>query len=263
MSEPAPLVLVEIRAGFRIVRLNRPDKLNAFTEDLHRALAAALAEAEADPDCRALLLTGTGRAFSAGQDLGDRIRAIAEGPLDLGASLERFYEPLVAKIRALPFPVVVAIGGVASGAGLNLALHGDVVIAARGARLTEPFSRIGLVPDAGGTWLLPRLIGRAKANALMFLAETISGEDAERIGLVAEAVDDDRLQERAEAICARLASGPRAALTRLKRLTQAAEANDLPAQLVAEREAQQACGRHRDYAEGLAAFAEKRPARFD
>lgn len=262
MSE-TPLVLVEIRDGFRVVRLNRPDKLNAFTEDLHRALMAALVEAEADPACRALLLTGSGRAFSSGQDLGDRIRAIAEGPLDLGRSLETFYEPLVAKIRALPFPVVVAINGIASGAGLNLALNGDVVLAARGAKLTEPFARIGLVPDAGGTWLLPRLVGRAKANALMFLAETISGEEAERIGLVAEAVDDDLLSERAEAICGRLAKGPGEALARLKRLTQAAESNDLAAQLVAEREAQQLCGRHREYAEGLAAFAEKRSPHFD
>lgn len=262
MSE-TPLVLVEIRDGFRILRLNRPDKLNAFTEDLHRALMAALVAAEADPACRALLLTGSGRAFSSGQDLGDRIRAIAIGPLDLGRSLERFYEPLVAKIRALPFPVVVAINGIASGAGLNLALNGDVVLAARGAKLTEPFARIGLVPDAGGTWLLPRLAGRAKANALMFLAETISGDEAERIGLVAEAVDDDLLMERAEAICARLAKGPRAALARLKRLTQAAETNDLAAQLAEEREAQQTSGRHREYAEGLAAFAEKRSPHFD
>lgn len=262
MSE-TPLVLSERHDGWRAVRLNRPDKLNAFTEDLHRALRAALEEAEADPDCRALLLTGSGRAFSSGQDLGDRIRAIKEGPLDLGASLETFYEPLVAKIRALPFPVVVAINGIASGAGLNVALHGDVVIAARGAKLTEPFARIGLIPDAGGSWLLPRLVGRARANAMVFLAETISGEEAAAIGLVAEAVDDDALTERAEAICARLAKGPRAALTRLKRLMQASEANDLSEQLRLEREMQQISGRHPEYAEGLAAFSEKRPPRFD
>lgn len=262
MSE-TPLVLCERRDGWRVVRLNRPDKLNAFTEDLHRALAAALLEAEADPDCRALLLTGSGRAFSSGQDLGDRIRAIKEGPLDLGASLETFYEPLIAKIRALPFPVVVAINGIASGAGLNVALHGDVVIAAKGAKLTEPFSRIGLIPDAGGSWLLPRLVGRARAHAMVYLAETISGEEAAALGLVAEAVDDDRLTERADAICTRLAKGPRAALTRLKRLMQASESNDLSAQLLLEREMQQISGRHDEYAEGLAAFAEKRPPRFD
>ncbi len=258
-----PLVRVEIRDRFRVLRLNRPDRLNAFTEDLHRALMAALVEAEADPACRAILLTGEGRAFSAGQDLSDRIRAIAEGPLDLGRSLAEFYEPLVEKIRSIPVPVVVAINGIASGAGLNVALHGDVVIAAKGAKLTEPFARIGLVPDAGGSWLLPRLVGRAKANALVFLAETISGEEAAAIGLVADAVDDDRLMERAEAICARLATGPRAALARLKQVMRAAEANDLAAQLVVEREAQQISGRHADYAEGLAAFAEKRPPRFD
>ncbi|MCE1236160.1 MAG: enoyl-CoA hydratase-related protein [Hyphomicrobiales bacterium] len=258
----APLVLVEIRDGWRLVRLNRPEKLNAFTEDLHRALMAALIDAEADPDCRALLLTGSGRAFSSGQDLGDRIRAIAAGPLDLGRSLETFWEPLIAKIRALPFPVVAAIGGIASGAGLNVALHADLVIAAKGAKLTEPFARIGLVPDAGGTWLLPRLVGRAKANALVYLAETISGEEAERIGLVAEAVEDEHLMARAEAICARLAAGPRATLARIKRAMQASEANDLSAQLAVERELQQISGRHADYAEGLAAFAEKRPPRF-
>lgn len=262
MSE-SPLVLVEIRDGWRLVRLNRPDKLNAFSEDLHRALRAALIEARDDPACRVLLLTGSGRAFSSGQDLGDRIRAIAEGPLDLGASLETFWEPLVAEIRALPVPVVVAIGGIASGAGLSIALHGDVVLAAKGAKLSAPFARIGLVPDAGATWLLPRLVGRAKAAALIYLAETISAEEAERIGLVTEAVDDERLMERAEAICARLAKGPRAALARIKTLLRESEGNDLPAQLAAEREAQRLCGRHAEYAEGLAAFAAKRPPRFD
>ena len=257
-----PLVTVEIGAGRHLIRLNRPDKLNAFTEDLHRALASALDAAAADPDCRVVLLTGSGRAFSSGQDLGDRIRAIAEGPLDLGASLERFYEPLVARIRALPCPVVVAINGIASGAGLNVALHGDIVLAARSARLTEPFARIGLVPDAGGPWLLPRLVGRARANAMVFLAETITGEEAAAIGLVAEAVDDDRLMERAEAICTRLAAGPRAAIGRIKRLMQASESNDLDAQLRLEREMQQISGRHAEYAEGLAAFAAKRPPTF-
>ena len=259
----ASLVSVEIRAGWRLIRLDRPDKLNAFTEAMHRELAAALDAAKADPDCRAVLLTGSGRAFSAGQDLSDRIRASAEGPLDLGASLETFYEPLVARIRDLPCPVVVAINGIASGAGINVALHGDIVIAAKSAKLTQPFSRIGLIPDAGGTWLLPRLVGRAVANRLVFLAETISGEEAAAIGLVAEAVEDDRLMERAEAICAALAKGPRAALTRLKRLMQASEANDLATQLRAERETQQVCGRGAEYLEGLRAFSEKRAPKFD
>ncbi len=256
------LVEVDIRAGWRLLRLNRPDKLNAFTEDLHRALAAALDAAAADADCRAVLLTGSGRAFSSGQDLADRLRAIKQGPLDLGASLETFYEPLVARIRALPFPVVVAINGIASGAGLNVALHGDIVLAAKSAKLTEPFSRIGLIPDAGGSWLLPRLVGRARANAMVFLAETITGEEAAAIGLVAKAIDDERLMGEAEAICERLAKGPRVALERLKRLMQAAEVNDLGEQLALEREMQQACGRGAEYAEGLAAFAEKRPPRF-
>lgn len=262
MSTPS-LVDVEIRAGWRLIRLDRPDKLNAFTEALHRDLAAALDAAKDDPDCRAVLLTGAGRAFSAGQDLSDRLRASAEGPLDLGASLETFYEPLVARIRDLPCPVVVAINGIASGAGLNVALHGDIVLAAKSAKLSQPFARIGLIPDAGGTWLLPRLVGRAVANRMVFLAETLSGEDAAAIGLVAEAVDDEKLLERAEAICTTLARGPRQALARLKRLMQASEANDLTSQLGAERETQQACGRGSEYLEGLRAFAEKRPPKFD
>ncbi len=161
MSEP--LVLVDRRAGYRVLTLNRPERLNAFSEDMHRALATALADAEADDACRALLLTGAGRGFCAGQDLNDRLPKDGKMPI-LGVTLEQFYNPLVLKLRALPFPVVAAVHGVAAGAGSSLALACDIVLAARSAKFIQSFAKIGLIPDAGGTFVLPRLVGRARAR---------------------------------------------------------------------------------------------------
>src|SRR6266850_4747576 len=167
MSDEASII-VDRRASYRIVTLNRPQRLNAFNEEMHLALRAALDEAEADADCRALLLTGTGRAFCAGQDLSDRMPGKGP-PRDLGQSLDRFYNPLVRKLHALRFPVVAAVNGAAVGAGANIALHCDIVLAARSARFIEAFAKLGLVPDAGGTWLLPRLIGPARARGIALL----------------------------------------------------------------------------------------------
>ena len=169
-------VLVGMREGYRVLTLNRPQRLNAFTEAMHVALAAALKDAEADPSCRALLLTGAGRGFCAGQDLTDRL-ATGDTPA-LGGALENFYNPLVRKLRALPFPIVAAVNGVAAGAGANIALACDIVLAARSATFVQAFARIGLVPDSGGTWFLPRLVGSARARALALLAEPISAEQA-------------------------------------------------------------------------------------
>ena len=182
-----PSILVDCRDGYRVVTLNRPERLNAFNEAMHLALRAALDEAEADDGCGALLLTGAGRAFCSGQDLADRMPGSGP-PRDLGASLDTFYNPLVRQLRALPFPVVAAVNGTAAGAGANLALHCDIVLAARSAKFVQAFAKLGLVPDAGGTWLLPRLVGLARARGLALTAEPLSAETAAEWGLIWKAV---------------------------------------------------------------------------
>jgi 2-(1,2-epoxy-1,2-dihydrophenyl)acetyl-CoA isomerase len=250
-------ILVEKRAGYRVVTLNRPQRLNAFTEAMHRALMAALNKAEADPECRALLLTGAGRGFCTGQDLNDRLSR-GEAKPDLGASLDAFYNPLVRKLRALPFPVVAAVNGVAAGAGANIALACDVVLAARSASFVQAFARIGLVPDSGGTWMLPRLVGAARARGLALLAEPLPAEKAEQWGLIWKAVDDDKLMHEAEAMCAQFAVAPTFGLGQIKRALDASEGNDLSAQLDLERDLQREAGASPDYMEGVRAFVEKR-----
>jgi 2-(1,2-epoxy-1,2-dihydrophenyl)acetyl-CoA isomerase len=256
-----PTVVVDRRAGYRVVTLNRPQRLNAFTEEMHLALRAALDEARADPTCGALLLTGAGRAFCAGQDLGDRLPGSGP-PRDLGQSLEDLYNPLVRQLRALPFPVVAVVNGTAAGAGANIALHCDIVLAARSAKFVQAFAKIGLVPDSGGTWLLPRLVGAARARGLALTAEPLAAETAQEWGLIWKAVDDDRLMAEAEALCTRLAEGPKTGLGLIKRALEAAERNDLDRQLDLERDLQREAGFTSDYGEGVRAFMEKRTPRF-
>jgi len=255
-SDP-PSILVDRRMGYRVITLNRPARLNAFNEAMHHALRAALADAQADPACGALLLTGAGRAFCAGQDLSDR--APGSGPpRDLGQSLENFYNPLVRQLRALPFPVVAAVNGMAAGAGASLALHCDIVLAARSAKFVQAFARIGLVPDSGSTWLLPRLVGAARARGLALLGEPLDAATAAEWGLIWKAVADDRLMSEAEAICERLAQGATIGLGLIKQALDAAERNDLDAQLALERDLQREAGFTPDYAEGVRAFLDKR-----
>ncbi|HVY59588.1 MAG TPA: 2-(1,2-epoxy-1,2-dihydrophenyl)acetyl-CoA isomerase PaaG [Xanthobacteraceae bacterium] len=254
-------VLVDARAGYRIVTLNRPHRLNAFTEPMHLALADALAAAEADDQCGALLLTGAGRGFCTGQDLNDRLAAPGE-TVALGGTLERHYNPLIRKLRALPFPVVAAVNGVAAGAGANIALACDIVLAARSASFVQSFTRIGLIPDSGGTWFLPRLVGRARARGLALLGEPLSADQAEQWGLIWKAVDDDRLMPEAEALCARFAGAPGLGLALAKRALDAAETNDLDRQLDLERDLQREASLAPDYAEAVRAFLDKRPPRF-
>jgi 2-(1,2-epoxy-1,2-dihydrophenyl)acetyl-CoA isomerase len=255
------IVLVDRRAGYRVVTLNRPHRLNALIEETYRALHAAFQEAQADADCRALMLTGAGRGFCAGADLANRLPVDGQ-PRDLGRSLDTLLNPLVRQLRALPFPTVAAVNGVAAGAGANLALNCDIVLAARSATFIQAFAKIGLALDAGGSWLLPRLVGAARARALALTAEPLPAETAQAWGLIWKAVDDDRLMPEAEALCAQLARGPTMALALIKRALDAAETNDLDTQLDLERDLQREAGFAPDYAEGVRAFVEKRAPNF-
>jgi 2-(1,2-epoxy-1,2-dihydrophenyl)acetyl-CoA isomerase len=254
-------ILVDRRAGFRVITLNRPQRLNAFTIPMHQALAAAIAEAEADRTCRALLLTGAGRAFSSGQELNERVLASGEIVVP-GEALGRYYNPLVLKLRSLPFPVVCAVNGIAAGAGLNIALACDIVVAARSATFTQVFARLGLVPDAGGTWLLPRLVGQARARGLALLAEPLTADKAEQWGLIWKAVDDAELMPAAEKLCAHFASAPTGGLALIKRALDAAEDNSLAVQLELERMLQREAGDTDDYREAVRAFLQKRKPSF-
>lgn len=254
-------ILVDRREGYRVITLNRPQRLNAFNEAMHAALRAALDDAEADETCRALLLTGAGRGFCTGQDLSDRV-ATGDSKRDLGASLEAYYNPLVRKLRALPFPVVAAVNGVAAGAGANIALNCDIVLAARSAKFVQAFAKLGLVPDSGGTWLLPRLVGMARARGLALLAEPLTADKAEDWGLIWRAVDDDALMTEAEKLCSQFAAAPTAGLALIKRILDASETNTFDRQLDLERDLQREAGLSPDYAEGVRAFMEKRAPNF-
>jgi 2-(1,2-epoxy-1,2-dihydrophenyl)acetyl-CoA isomerase len=260
IMDEAP-ILSERRAGYRIVTLNRPKQLNTFTEAMHEALARALDAVENDPGCRALLLTGAGRGFCAGQDLSERVTKPG-GPPVKSNSLELHYNPLIRRLRALPLPVVAAVNGVAAGAGANIALACDIVLAARSARFIQSFAKIGLVPDSGGTWILPRLVGPARARGLALTAEPVPAGQAEVWGMIWRAVDDNELMIEAEKLCAQFAAAPTFGLALTKRALDASWENDLSAQLDLERDLQRQAQASPDYAEGVRAFMEKRPPRF-
>ena len=255
-------VLFERADGVATITLNRPDKLNAFTTELHRALAAALDTVEGDAAIRAVLLTGAGRGFCAGQDLAERAAIIAGGQAEGGKALETWYNPLVRRLRRLEKPVVCAVNGVAAGAGANIALACDIVLAARSASFIQAFCRIGLVPDAGGSHVLPRLVGMARASALTLLGDKLPAEQAAAWGLIWRVVDDDRLIEEATALAQHLARQPTRALALIKEALNASFANTLDEQLDLERALQMKAAATDDFREGVAAFLEKRPARF-
>ena len=247
--------------GWVEITLNRPERLNSFNDEMHLALRAALQSAR-DEGARAVLLTGAGRGFCAGQDLGERDPSKMEGKPDLGRTLTEFYNPLVRLIRSLDFPVVCAVNGVAAGAGANIALACDIVLAAESAKFIQSFARVGLVPDAGGSWALARLLGEARAKALALTAEPLPAATAAQWGLIWKAVPDEALMEEARALTARLAQGPTLGLALTKKAIQAAGTNSLDEHLDLEAEYQRICGESPDYAEGVSAFLEKRAPRF-
>lgn len=251
-------VLYEIKDAVAVVTLNRPERLNALNADIHAGLRAAFDKIETDDTIRAVLLTGAGRGFCAGADLMQNLA----GDRDLGASIDKDYNPMVRRIRALPKPVICAVNGVAAGAGMNLALAGDIIIAAKSANFTQAFIRIGLMPDAGGTYFLPRLIGDARARAMAMLGETITAEQAETFGLVYKLFDDASFAADALAMATSLAAKPGQALAAMKTAFNASAKNNLDAQLDVERDLQRKLGNTPDFAEGVKAFIEKRPANF-
>ena len=251
-------ILFSIDAGIARLTLNRPDRLNSFNEAMHVEVRDALDRVRDEQEARVMLLTGAGRGFCAGQDLSDRAVAPGEEPVDLGDSIERNYKPLIVALRSLPLPIVCAVNGVAAGAGANIALACDIVVAARSARFVQSFARLGLVPDSGGTYFLPRLAGSARAMGLALLAEPLSAEDAERWGLIWKVVDDQQLMPEASALARKLAAGPTKGYGLIKRALYASEHNSLDAQLDLERDLQREAGFSEDYRKGVAAFLEKR-----
>jgi 2-(1,2-epoxy-1,2-dihydrophenyl)acetyl-CoA isomerase len=258
---PYESILFDVDDGIARLTFNRPERLNSFTTGMHAEVRDALARLQPEA-ARVLVLTGAGRAFCAGQDLNDRAVAPGSAPVDLGESIENFYKPLVLALRSLPMPVVAAVNGVAAGAGANIALACDIVIAARSASFIQSFNKLGLVPDCGGTWSLPHLLGSARALGLALLGDKLSAEQAAAWGLIWQCVDDADFGATVDTLAARLAAGPTRGLARTKQAMQAAHQLTFEAALDAERDAQRELGRSADYAEGVAAFAAKRTPRF-
>jgi 2-(1,2-epoxy-1,2-dihydrophenyl)acetyl-CoA isomerase len=255
-------VVLEVSGGVARLTLNRPDKLNSFTRAMHGDLRDALDAIEADASVRAVILGGAGRGFCAGQDLSDL--SFEPGNMtDLGGLIHENFNPLVRRLQALPKPVIAKVRGIAAGAGANLALACDLVVAGRSAIFLQAFVNIGLLPDTGGTWLLPRAAGRARALGLAMLGEKLPAEQAERWGLIWKCVDDDALEADVDALAARLATMPTRALAAIKHAIGHAPTANLDAQLDLERDLQTQLGASHDYAEGVNAFLQKRPARFE
>ena len=255
-------VVLETADGVARLTLNRPDKLNSFTRRMHAELRDALGAIEADPAIRAVVLAGAGRGFCAGQDLAD-LSFEPGNATDLGALIHDNFNPLIRRLQALPKPVVAKVRGIAAGAGANLALACDLVVAGRSASFLQAFVNIGLLPDSGGTWLLPRNVGSARALGLAMLGEKLPAETAERWGMIWRCVDDDALDAEVDALAAKLAKMPTAAIAAVKRAIRHAATADLDAQLDLERDLQSALGASHDYTEGVNAFLQKRAPRFE
>jgi 2-(1,2-epoxy-1,2-dihydrophenyl)acetyl-CoA isomerase len=252
-------ITLEVTDGVAKLTLNRPDKLNAFSPHMHRELQQVLPILQAD-DVRVVLITGAGRAFGAGADLGAREEAAEDEKA--GSALEKYYNPLIRSIRNLEKPVITAVNGLAAGASMSLAIAGDIVLAARSAYFLQAFCHIGLIPDAGSTYFLPRLVGSSKAMGMAMLGDKISAEQAEQWGLIWKVCDDDQLMSEAEALAARMAKGPTKGYALIKKAMNLSLSNNLDQQLDVERDLQDAASSTEDFAEGVAAFMQKRSANF-
>ncbi len=265
MSERYETIAFDIADRVATLTLNRPERLNSFNETMHQEVRDALARVQAGRaagEVRVLLLTGAGRGFCAGQDLSDRTVAADGQAPDLGASVEKHYKPLVTTLRGLELPVICAVNGVAAGAGANLALACDLVFAARSASFIQAFCKLGLIPDTGGTWVLPRLLGPARALGLALLGDKVTAEQAEAWGMIWKCVDDEALLPTVRALAAQLADGPTFGFAQTKKAIWGSSTRDFDAQLDLERDLMRACGRSHDYREGVAAFMEKRAPQF-
>lgn len=254
-------IVLDMDGGIARITFNRPDKLNSFTAAMHGELADALTKVESG-QARVLVLTGNGRGFCAGQDLSEREMSAGSAPIDLGSTIEKYYAPLVRRLRALPLPVVVGVNGVAAGAGANLALAGDIVIAKQSASFIQPFCRLGLLPDTGGTYVLPRLVGQARAMGLSMLGDKLSAEKAEQWGLIWQCVPDDAFDARLDELARHFADAPTKGLAYTKRALNQSLSNSLDEQLDLERDLMRELGASQDYAEGVAAFLGKRQPAF-
>jgi len=252
------VVLTTLHSGWTEICLNRPDKLNAFNDDMHRQLASTMKTAAQDSEVRAVLLTGSGRGFCAGQDLSARDPRKLQGPPDLSQTLTQSYNPLVRLIRSMNKPVICAVNGVAAGAGANIALACDIVLASDSAKFIQSFAKVGLVPDAGGTWNLTHLLGTARAKGLALTAEPLTAEKAEQWGLIWKCIPAIDLLPQARELAGQFAGGPTVGLSATKKAIHLAETNDFDSQLDLEAQLQYECGRSADYAEGVAAFLDKR-----
>ncbi len=254
-------ILFSIEHDVARITLNRPERLNSFTNQMHVELRDAIARCTAEA-ARLLIITGAGKGFCAGQDLNDRAVAPGQSAVDLGESMEKNYAPLVQSIRSLPMPVIAAVNGVAAGAGCNFALACDLTIATESASFLQPFCKLGLIPDTGGSYFLPRLVGTQRAMGLALLGDKLTAKGAAEIGLIWECVADDEFAARIDAVAQQLASGPTQGYARTKHALYASADHSLDEQLALEGQLMRECGYSADYKEGVAAFKEKRAARF-
>lgn len=254
-------ILFETGEGIARLTFNRPERLNSFNTEMHAEVRTALGSLK-DAAVRVLVITGAGRGFCAGQDLNDRAVAPGGAAPDLAASIERNYKPLVLALRSLPMPVIASVNGVAAGAGANIALACDLVVAARSASFVQAFSKLGLVPDSGGTWFLPRLVGTARALGLALLGEKLTAEQAAAWGLIWRCVEDAELSSVVDELARHFAAAPTLGLARTKQAIYGSWQRSLAEQLDVERDYQGELGRSADYAEGVAAFAAKRAPNF-